>query len=335
MKRFLYAVFITVSLSILFSTAVCFASNDWECMFCHQYPGLAMPDDAGKFKLLSIDRDRYYSSQHGKAACKACHSRIDSVPHTGATDVECTTACHIEDRERIESMDRASYRVHKGEQRSVISIEEKSSCRICHPLFPHSRNLKVRAILNMHTGYMVCGMCHLKKEDMASVVYDWKSPDKGAFTGAPYGRYTKLVLPKRSAAWEYISGLFRRLIGRETPPADTSPPEYMISRIAVFSMKEGSRTLVIDVEDPDRAAEYKAREKNLSPAEKENELKYFHRDITEQEFSVACNGCHSAKGILDFTRLGYDKKKARELRDIDVKRLETEYKIFHFPHMLK
>ncbi|MEW6600901.1 MAG: hypothetical protein AB1499_08015, partial [Nitrospirota bacterium] len=325
---------ITVSVVILYGKDVCLASNEWQCMFCHQYPGLVMPEGADKFKLISIDRNRYYASPHGNAACKACHSRIESVPHTGATEVECTTACHIEDREKIETMDRSSYRVHKDDQRSVISIEDRSSCRVCHPLHPHSRNLKVRAILNMHTGYMLCGLCHLKKETLGDVIYEWKTPDKGSFTGEPYGRYTEIDPSKGSSVLEYIYGLYRRLFGDEGAAEDTRPC-CMISRIAVFSEKEGTRTLVIDTEDPIRAAGYLKRADDLSGAAKEEELKYFHRDITEHEFSVACNECHSAKGILDFKQLGYDDKKCSELRDMDVKRLETEYKIFHFPHMLK
>ena len=335
MKRILLAISITVSFVILLGTVICFASDDWECMFCHQYPGLVMPEGADRFKIISIDRDNYFASPHGKAACRACHSRIDSVPHTGVTGVACTTGCHIEDRGKIETMDLSLYRVHRDDQRSIISAQDKSSCRVCHPLHPHSRNQKVRAILNMHTGYMLCGLCHLKKEELGSIVYDWKAPDNAAFTGAPYGRYKMIKPDKIKTAWDNISGFFRRLFRRETPAGETGSPEYMISRIAAFSWEKENRILLMDTEDPVKTAEFRTKEKNMSAGEREKELKYFHRDITEHEFSVACNECHSSKGMLDFKQLGYDAKKAGELRDMDVKRLETEYKIFHFPHMLK
>jgi hypothetical protein len=335
MKRFLFMMLMTISLVILNVTDTCLASDDWECMFCHQYPGLVMPQGAAGFKIISIDRNKYFASPHGKAACRACHNRVDSIPHTGATEVTCTTGCHIEDREKIETMDRSSYRVHRDDQRSIISIQDRSSCRVCHPVHPHSRNLKVRAILNMHMGYMLCGLCHLKKEGLTGIVYDWKAPDNAAFIGIPYGRNTVIKPDRIQSAWNYISGLFRRLISGETPPGETGAPEYMIFRIAAFSGEKENRILLVDTEDPVKTAQFRAREKNLSADEREKELKYFHRDITEHEFSVACNECHSSKGILNFKQLGYNDKKARALRDFDVKRLETEYKIFHFPYMLK
>ncbi|HDK17151.1 MAG TPA: hypothetical protein ENG75_04335 [Nitrospirae bacterium] len=68
--------------------------------------------------------------------------------------------------------------------------------------------------------------------------------------------------------------------------------------------------------------------------EKDKELEYFHKDIAKKEISIACSECHSLDGIMDYEKLGFDEKKARQLKTINIKGLITKYDIFYLPQML-
>lgn len=336
MKKHLFGILSIIVYTVLLGTISCFGEDEgdeWECLFCHQYPGLVIPEEPVGFKVISIDKEKHFSSPHGYIGCIKCHKLVKKVPHAGVTTVECTNGCHSEDKEKIEAMDLDSYIVHKDEQCSITSLKDESSCMICHSFYPHSKNLKVRAILNMHTGYMVCDLCHLKKENQQGLTYDWKSPDNAEFTGRPYGRYREINSDQETGSW--LSRTLRMLSFGEKVPEKTEKAGYLLSRIAVFSLEGGEKKLLMNTWDVNQVNAFQNREKSLTSEEKKKELNYFHKDILKKEFSVACNECHSSRGVLDFDKLGYDDKIARYLKELDVKRLETEYEIFYFPHMLK
>ena len=119
-------------------------------------------------------------SSHRKAECSECHPNTTQVPHTGILEVNCSKGCHLEDKDKIASLDESYYKsYHENEKFAITRLDDKSSCRVCHPLYPHSENNKVRAMLNMHTGFMVCEVCHLKKDNIPSLSFDWKEPEFG------------------------------------------------------------------------------------------------------------------------------------------------------------
>jgi hypothetical protein len=78
-----------------------------------------------------------------------------------------------------------------------------------------------------------------------------------------------------------------------------------------------------------------ANKKNLQPEIEKEKLTFFHRDVERKVISVACNECHSADGILDFEKLGFDKKKTKHLIYINIKGLVTKYKVFYFPKLFE
>lgn len=337
MKKYIFAIVLAIVYGVISITIPCSAAvgmDEWECLFCHQYPGIVIPESPDGFRIISINKERHFLSPHGKIACITCHTQVKKVSHTGITTVGCTNGCHVKDKEKIEAIDLTSYLVHKDEQYSITRLEDESSCMVCHTFYPHSNNQKVRAILNMHTGYMICDLCHLKKEKIEGLSYDWKSPDSVEFTGGPYGRYSerKTAVNQESGGLARISRLFSV---QEKVPEKTDKAGYLLSRIAVFSLEGGEKKLLMNTLDSKKAYEFQDREKGLSSEEKKKELDYFHRDMAKKDVTVACNECHSSRSILDFLKLGYDDKKAAYLKELDVKRLETEYEVFYFPHILE
>lgn len=289
--------------------AVSLALDEEGCLTCHQYPGLVRLDETGELKVLHIDEARYLSSAHGQVACKQCHTTVNKVPHTGETRVDCTTNCHLEDEDQEIVGNYPLDRFHITEQFFIAHLEDEGSCRACHPLYPHSEDHLVRALLNLHTGFMRCEVCHLRKENYPDFTYDWRDSENAVFGGQPFGTYYN---PK-------------------TKRADKST--HFISRIAVFVKDDGKRQLVFNSEDTHKATEYMLQENTLKPDQKEKHLNYFHRDIAKKEVSVACDECHSSHTILDFRQLGFDEKKTQYLISLNIKGLVTKYKTFYFPDL--
>jgi hypothetical protein len=281
------------------------------CLICHQYPGLVRLEAATEsFTILHIDESRYLKSSHGKLDCGQCHLTIHQVPHTGQSEVNCNSRCHNKnvDKQRIENFQLD--RMHENQQSAITRLNDGSSCRVCHPLYPHSANVMVRAFLNMHTGFMTCEVCHLKKETFAECVYDWMDSEGADFSGTPYGTYYNPQLQQAHKS------------------------SHFLSRIAVYEVRNGKKKLLLNTRDTEAARTYLAQ-KAVSTQEREKALRFFHRGTNRKEVSVACEECHSKEGILDLKGLGFSSTKANNLVRLNIKGLVTRYKKFYFPEFLQ
>jgi hypothetical protein len=305
--------FLSLILALYFlslGTSNSFGLDEDGCLTCHQYPGLVRLEKNDGIKVLHIAEEKYFNSPHGKLRCTECHTAIAKVPHTGETNTDCTTQCHQEDAAKIRNYPLKT--LHNKEQSYIVSLKVGSSCRTCHPIYPHSENQMVRAFLNMHTGYMFCEVCHINRGKFNRLVYDWKDTENADFSGEPFGTYFN---PRTNKALK--------------------TDEHFISRIAVFSLEGDKKKELIDLEDATGAREFMAVKNKLQPEVAKEKLTYFHRNVEKKEISVACNECHSADSILDFEKLGFDQKKTKDLRYINIKGLVTKYKVFYFPKLFE
>jgi hypothetical protein len=304
-------IFVIVILSLLLpaDSEVAFAMDPGGCLTCHQYPGLVKPEQSGGFKALHIDEESYLKSPHGKTDCRECHTGVDKVPHTGETKVNCTNGCHLaeKDKKLIENYDFKNS--HSKEKSYITSLEDGSSCRECHRLYPHNKDNLARAFINMHLGFMSCETCHIKRVKFNELKYDWQDLKNAKFQGKPFGtRFNpKLGNARKSSGF--------------------------ISRITAYSVEGGKKKSLMNTWDTKKASAYLLTEKYMTLDEKKKHLSYFHQDINKKEISVACNECHSKKSILDFKQLGFSEKKTKDLISLNIKGLVTKYKIFYFPHL--
>jgi hypothetical protein len=308
LKLLLSIVLIVSSCFIPAVTRSCFALDEGGCLTCHQYPGLVRHEKTDGFRVLHIDEEKFFNSAHGKFSCRKCHVTIWKVPHTGETKVDCTTECHQNDAEKISTYPLNT--LHQKEQSYILSLEDKSSCRVCHPLYPHSDNKLVRGFLNMHAGFMYCEVCHIKRSKFRGLTYEWKDTENAEFSGEPFGTY----------------------YNPQTGKADKHD-EHFISRIAAFAAEKGEKRSLMNTRDIGKANEFVLKEKSLKPEEKKEKLAYFHQDIERKEISVACDECHSANSILSFSNLGFNEKKTKDLIYLNIKGLVTKYKTFYFPKL--
>jgi len=326
LKKYLLESLLIISVFFVLNTAgTCFAIDRFGCLTCHKYPGLAKIEKQNGIRVLHIDERKHLDSPHGKVDCRKCHPKIEQIPHTGASVLDCTTECHLKDKEKIKAIKSSSGAFHKDEKFVITTLHDNSSCRACHPLYPHSKNIKMRAFINMHTGFMFCEMCHLKKDSLKGFTYEWNRPEHVEFTGGPYGTHQE----KSQETGGVITQILRIFSSQE----NQAKTEYVISRIAVFSNENSKKSVMVNTWDTKKAIEFKNREKNLRPEEKEKELKYFHKDVAKMEISVACNECHSPKGILDFKQLGFEERKINDLQYLNIKSLVTKYDVFYMPNL--
>ena len=281
------------------------------CLTCHQYPGLATVKEAHKINILHIDESRYAASSHGKLACRKCHTTIEKIPHTGQLQVDCTTECHLSDKDKRLVAKQPLSRFHHKEQSAIIALQDPSSCRVCHELYPHTENNMVRALLNLHTGFMVCEVCHLNKANFAGSYFDWSGAEIAEYSGEPYGTFYNPNLKKAHKS------------------------SHFISRISVFLSAGGKKQSVVNTADSEKAREYVRTANRLTAAQKKKELDFFHRDINRKQISVACDECHSSHSILNFKALGFDAGQANILETLNIKGLVTKYKTFYFPGMFR
>lgn len=310
MKKYLFFILVICGGWLYFdASSGCLALDEGGCLTCHQYPGLVRHKPNDGFKVLHIDEAKYFRSPHGKVDCRKCHTTVVKVPHTDETRVNCNSACHLNevDPKKVKNYPLKSF--HKSEQSYITHLEDETSCGVCHYLYPHSENKLVRALLNMHTGFMLCDVCHLKKENFSEVIYDWKDTENADFSGKPFGTYYN---PKTKTAHK---------------------SEHFLSRIAVFSKSNGNRQLTFDQEDVRKAKEFLQNEETLTADQKTDVLNYFHRNTAKKQISVACDECHSSHSILDFRQLGFNEITAAHLKTLNIKGLVTKYKTFYFPDL--
>jgi hypothetical protein len=279
------------------------------CLTCHQYPGLVTYSERHSVKILHIDEQRYLKSAHGRLECRTCHATIARIPHTGDSTVNCNGSCHRSEAERRRIADYPLDDFHAKEQSAIIKLTDGSSCRVCHPLYPHSENNRVRAFLNLHTGFMICEVCHLHRAKYPDSSYDWTGAEIAVFKGPPYGTFYDPHLKSVQKSKNFIS------------------------RISIFTGKDGQKRRLMNTWDTEAAAEFQRRQATLSPDARTKQLAFFHRDIDREEISVACDECHSHHGILDFKRLGFDAAMTNNLIQLDLKGLVTKYKTFYFPEL--
>lgn len=370
MKKILSIVIVYI---IIGFTADCSAMDTGRCLTCHQFEGLVTQQRPGDFKIIHIDEEKYIKSPHGKVDCRKCHLAVTEIPHTGKTEVNCNTGCHSENEligamdsyntgsdcvsgchtvetSNVKNMERYLRSIHKEEQSAIIKLRSESSCRVCHSLYPHSKHNLVRAIINMHAGFITCEVCHLRSNTRGrfkicsnchtagrNLIYGWMNREDVEFKGDPYGRYYKNEKKKDNIISSIIGvgrDLFNKYVFQGVRFSSDEPTDYSVSRIAVFTEKNGEKVPVLSKRDTKAAITYKSREKRLSARSKKRRLKYFHRNVAMLSISVACDECHYSDSLLTYEELGFDESRIKKLRNLNIKGIITHYDVFYFPKLL-
>ncbi len=171
-------------------------------------------------------------------------------------------------------------------------------CISCHGTFPHSKEKKVRSLLNFHTGFMACAVCHFR-EDSADKTFSFVWVDR--VTGITsrqvdggYGKYPAKIFPAKATA---------------------ENAEMIIHPVSEKSARE-----FLELKDqftPDQIAQAKIK---------------LHEQISQKP--VFCIDCHKKDGYLSFKNLGYPENRVNHLVSSEVAGMIGKYETFYFPEVI-
>lgn len=196
---------------------------------------------------------------------------------------------------------------HQLPEIQEIDEANQSQCLMCHGWVPHRKNEKIRVMMNMHTDFLNCETCHLKK-DSHSLHYIWF--DMGIDNEITRG-------PKFGVRYDPESGLLEGI-------------DNHISKITPVRLSEGREDVVFMAQSHPEAAEYLRVEERLTKKEKEEAAKKFHGDIDKK--GRECRNCHTKEGLIDFDSLGFSERRARELENLEIVGMFEKYDVFHLPN---
>jgi hypothetical protein len=185
----------------------------------------------------------------------------------------------------------------------------RPTCYICHSNLAHNKTKKIRCMLNMHTNYLACDTCHLKKAEGKTVVYKWSSPVEKS----PRGPFFGTAYDPKTGELEMVNDHF--------------------SKIAPFYEESGQLMAIAHKEDAALARDFVKIQDRLTPEQRKDQTQRFHVDT--QAKGPDCQTCHSTKSILDFKALGFSPKRTIDIEELNIKGIITKYDEFYLPDLFK
>lgn len=182
-------------------------------------------------------------------------------------------------------------------------------CYICHSDYPHSKNKKVRALLNMHTEFFVCETCHIEERPGVKTLYKWYNPMEknpgGPFFGTSY----------------------------EMETGNLIEVDDRLSKITPYFQYGERLESAIQIQDAPLAQDYMKVRDQLTPEQRDNVKKKFHVNIKPK--GNDCQVCHSKTSILNFGELGFAENRRIDLEQLNIKGMITKYERFYIPNLFK
>lgn len=168
-------------------------------------------------------------------------------------------------------------------------------CLHCHGTYPHSKEKKIRSILNFHNGFIACAVCHARKRpDETDITFAWVDRITGSIKDrvkGAYGKYPAKIFPVRTLPNDV------RMVAR---PVNEDAVRQFLKYKNIYS--------------PDQIAQAKIK---------------LHANISSKP--VFCSDCHQRKGYLDFAALGFPPQRVAHLNSSEVVGLIDKYKTFYMP----
>ncbi len=175
-KKRIVCLFILIPLFIFVYSPSQAATDQENCMLCHQYPLLGTVDDNGTLRSFYVSEEHYASSVHVAIRCSECHRGITKIPHEKNTVIDCSAECHILEpttgrpftHKGTADVLRASiHGVDNSFVRKAVK-EDFPECVSCHVNEKLSLRLESRKGLEalvMRQGQGRCQECHLNRYD--------------------------------------------------------------------------------------------------------------------------------------------------------------------------
>ena len=238
-----------------------------------------------------------------------------AVSHHGPGIVQ-QVADKYDARNQSEILDQARRLADLEQHRHFHNIAEEDpqlpetlrpTCYLCHSDFPHSKNKRIRGLMNIHTQFFVCQTCHIKEQTGKQVVHKWYHPQEANPKGPFYGtRY--------DARTGYLSS-------GKNPLAKIAPHVY----------QKGDLVPLVELQSSARAKDFVEVRDQLNPEQREGIKNKFHENIRSKGHD--CKSCHTDNSLLDFEALGFDENRIANLKNLVVVGMIKRYKEFYLPEL--
>ena len=93
----------------------------------------------------------------------------------------------LQAKKEIKLLDDLSLAPFHKRDKSPIKETKQVYCNNCHLPLPHSKSLRTRTFMNMHSEYIACESCHFKPENI-KLDYRWYNYEKNAEADKQQGR---------------------------------------------------------------------------------------------------------------------------------------------------
>jgi hypothetical protein len=178
-------------------------------------------------------------------------------------------------------------------------------CFLCHGAYPHGKEKKVRALLNMHTGFIACYVCHARKDE----------PDEN-------GRAKNKI-----AEFLWVD----RTTGEFNNTADGEYGKYH-AKIYPITLNEYNTRKIFSPITPEAAQQFLSLKLELKTKEFEEAKAKLHEPLSKKP--VFCSDCHQKEGYLDFKKLGFPKRRIEHLVSSEIVGMIDKYKTFYLPSVI-
>ncbi len=204
---------------------------------------------------------------------------------------------------RLESVSRSrDYRKHFHNVDKSIFIEDRDPplCLACHGNMPHTKALEMRALLNMHTYFIACEICHVRRAPEDNTIFfawiDYETKQEiYEIEEENWGNYGAKIIP------------FKK-IGRKEPVRMDKP---LNEQYAIDYLKNSFSW----------STEKRAKAKAI-----------IHEGHVKNP--ILCNECHAKDGYLPFEEeLLYSEKRASQLFGTAAAGMVERYIEFYLPTM--
>lgn len=183
---------------------------------------------------------------------------------------------------------------HVSESQVATNISTAPLCLRCHGNFCHYKSDLFRSYYNMHTFFLSCETCHIRRESDADIKFKWFDDTNGMELKAvrgEYQNYNAKIVPVR-------------LIGETFERLDKFP-------------------------EPALALDFMKHKDTYSVEQKETIKKQLMKHISSRP--VTCEECHSKQAYLNYRELGYNDSRSADLSRIEIVKMIKEYNEFKFP----
>lgn len=193
------------------------------------------------------------------------------------------------------------YEPFHGVTESVLAgSKSKSWCLKCHEDYSHSRSKEVRGMLNAHSFFLACEVCHIAPKEGERFEYKWMQ------------RGTDIPLTE-------LKG----------PPGD-----YGGTIIPFRTEKGASRRLDENQEAQQLLDESAAKDSDEDLQKRKMRLNAdIHREFSPKP--IFCDECHKDNGPLDFAQLMYSPQRAQRLTSGEGANVIRQYKDFYLPSLAR